>query len=88
MCINCFYILNLKLKDVTCIKLYKIRLNSDYSDEKIPIRLLSKIKFFKHRARCGLGLMRIEKNDVCFDFSISILFVYAGCCMVFNRNSH
>ena len=57
------------------------------SDQKIPIRLLSKIKVFEQVVQLRFGLMRIEKNDVFFDFSIGIWIVYAGYCMVFNRNS-
>jgi hypothetical protein len=60
---------------------------NSYSDQKIPIRLLSKIKSFEQIVQLRFCLMRIEKNDVFFDFSIGVWVVYAGCCMVFNRNS-
>lgn len=59
-----------------------------YSDQKIPIRLLSKIKASEQIVQLRFCLMRIEKNDVFFDFSIGVCIVYAGYCMVFNRNSH
>lgn len=60
---------------------------NSYSDQKIPIRLLSKIKSSEQIVQLRFCLMRIEKNDVFFDFSIGVWVVYAGCCMVFNRNS-
>lgn len=60
---------------------------NSYSDQKIPIRLLSKIKASEQIVQLRFCLMRIEKNDVFFDFSIGVWIVYAGCCVVFNRNS-